>query len=221
MHIGLIGGIGPAATEFYYRSLVKAHADSAQPLELTIAHADSTVLINNLLSNSARAQAEIFSTHLKQLAAAGAEIAALTSIAGHFCLSELEQISPLPLVSALTAVEVALKGKRLNRVGLLGTSAAMRTELYGMVSGVEFVLPQEPDLNRVGHEYIAMAKAQRATDEQRQLFFDVGARLCSEQGAQIVVLAGTDMFLAFENQRLSFERMDCAEVHIQALSALA
>ena len=221
MHIGLIGGIGPAATEFYYRGLVEAHAGSVQPLELTIVHADTAVLVNNLTSNSARAQAEIFSRHIEQLAGAGAEIAAVTSIAGHFCLSELEEISPLPLVSALTTVEAELKHKGLSRVGLLGTRVAMETRLYGMVSGVEFVLPQKQDLNMVGREYIAMAKAQRATDEQRQLFFDVGGRLCSEQGAEIVVLAGTDMFLAFENQRLSFERMDCAKVHIQALSALA
>jgi aspartate racemase len=37
MHIGLIGGIGPAATEFYYRGLIDRHAKSGTRLELTIA----------------------------------------------------------------------------------------------------------------------------------------------------------------------------------------
>jgi aspartate racemase len=40
MHLGLIGGIGPAATEFYYRHLVHAHAAAGRPLELTIAQAE-------------------------------------------------------------------------------------------------------------------------------------------------------------------------------------
>ena len=40
MHIGLIGGIGPAATEFYYRNLVRAHAAANRAMELTIVHAD-------------------------------------------------------------------------------------------------------------------------------------------------------------------------------------
>jgi len=40
MHIGLIGGIGPAATDFYYRGLVDRHAAAGIPLECTIAHAD-------------------------------------------------------------------------------------------------------------------------------------------------------------------------------------
>ena len=39
MHIGLIGGIGPAATEFYYRGLIDRHAKSGTRLELTIANA--------------------------------------------------------------------------------------------------------------------------------------------------------------------------------------
>jgi aspartate racemase len=36
MHVGLIGGIGPAATEFYHRNLVRAPAAANCALELTI-----------------------------------------------------------------------------------------------------------------------------------------------------------------------------------------
>ena len=44
MHIGLIGGIGPAATEFYYRALVKLYAQAERRLELTIVNADALEL---------------------------------------------------------------------------------------------------------------------------------------------------------------------------------
>jgi aspartate racemase len=50
MHIGLVGGIGPAATDFYYRRLVAAFASKKAPLELTIAHADTPTLLKNLAS---------------------------------------------------------------------------------------------------------------------------------------------------------------------------
>ena len=36
MHVGLIGGIGPAATEHYYRGLIERHAKSNTTLDLTI-----------------------------------------------------------------------------------------------------------------------------------------------------------------------------------------
>jgi aspartate racemase len=39
MHIGLIVGIGPAATDFYYRYLIAAFARAGRDLDLTMAHA--------------------------------------------------------------------------------------------------------------------------------------------------------------------------------------
>jgi len=42
MQIGLIGGIGPSATDFYYRRLIATFTARKSPLELTIAHADNT-----------------------------------------------------------------------------------------------------------------------------------------------------------------------------------
>lgn len=44
MHIGLIVGIGPAATDYYYRYLISALARAGQDLALTMAHADTRTL---------------------------------------------------------------------------------------------------------------------------------------------------------------------------------
>jgi aspartate racemase len=48
MHIGLIGGIGPAATDFYYRRLISIFASRKAALDLTIVHADTPTLLDNL-----------------------------------------------------------------------------------------------------------------------------------------------------------------------------
>ena len=45
MHVGLIGGIRPAATDYYYRGLIRAMAARGLPLDLTIAHADAEALL--------------------------------------------------------------------------------------------------------------------------------------------------------------------------------
>ena len=221
MHIGLIGGIGPAATEFYYRGLVQNHPPEASALELTIAHADMAALRRNLVDDLRADQAQIFCTHIEQLAAAGAEAAAVTAIAGHFCYQELAAISPLPLVSALNTLVEEIENRGIRRVGLLGSHVAMETELYGSLADFEIVAPAVEDLINVGEEYFAMADAQQANATQRELFFRVGAELCREQQAEVVVLAGTDLFLAFAGQDPGFPVIDSAEVHIKALSHLA
>jgi len=48
MHIGLIGGIGPAATDFYHRGLIERHHAANIPLDLTIAYADVRTMSRNL-----------------------------------------------------------------------------------------------------------------------------------------------------------------------------
>jgi len=80
MHIGLIGGIGPAATEFYYRGLSDRHAKSGTRLELTIANAEVRDFVRNLANKDAHKQAEIFAALILRLKAAGAQLAAVTSI---------------------------------------------------------------------------------------------------------------------------------------------
>lgn len=219
MHIGLIGGIGPAATGFYYRGLVRRQAET--PLELTIAHADMNVLLPNMAADAREAQARVFRVHVEQLAGAGAQVAAVTSIAGHFCFRELQAVSPLPLVSALTAVAEDLDRRGVARVGLLGSASVMATALYGALADFHVVLPRGESLTMVGREYLAMAAAQQATPAQQTLFFDAGAELCAEQGAELVLLAGTDLFLAFDGADPGFPVVDSAVAHIDALARVA
>jgi len=103
MHLGLIGGIGPAATELYYRGLVQAHETATQPLELTLVQADLRELVRNMTEHAAERQTQAFLRLARRLYAAGAEVVAITSIAGHFCLREFERVSPLPIIRGVAA----------------------------------------------------------------------------------------------------------------------
>jgi aspartate racemase len=62
-----------------------------------------------------------------------------------------------------------------------------------------------------------MAASGQADDQQRELLFSVGNDLCRKQGTEAIVLAGTDLFLAFDGHDCGFPTMDCARVHIDAL----
>ena len=170
MHIGLIGGIGPAATEFYYRGLVKAYASADKTMELTIVHADVRALLRNLSNGAAREQAEMFLGFVRRLQAAGADAAAVTSLAGHFCIQELEAMSPLPIINALPEFDKYFAKQKLSRIGLLGTRAAMKSGLYGGITSVEIVLPQGEDLDATHSNYVPMATSGHATDQQRDFF---------------------------------------------------
>ena len=221
MHIGLIGGIGPAATEYYYRGLIEHYARSGIALDLTIAHADVREMARNLANGAAQEQAEIFARLIQRLAAAGAEIAAVTSMGGHFCIRELAAISPLPLLNAIPEVDATIRQRDLKTVGIIGTHTVMESGLYGGITSARIVTPEGAALDQVHEAYVSMATAGHVTETQRGVFFSIGQSLCQARGAEGIVLGGTDLFLAFTGQDCGFAVVDCALVHIEALFRLA
>lgn len=219
MHIGLIGGIGPAATDFYYRGLIDRHARAGTTLDLTIAHAGAREMTGNLAIKDTKAQADIFARLVRRMAAAGAEAAAITSMGGHFCARDLEAISPLPLVNAIPVVNEALRARGLRRVGIIGTRNVMESGLYGGITAVEVVRPEGEKLGQVHDAYVAMAVPGHVTEAQRSLFIEIGAELCRDRGAEAIVLGGTDLFLAFAGHDPGFPVIDCADIHVEAIYA--
>lgn len=218
MHIGLIGGIGPAATDYYYRGLIRALAGTGHDLDVTIAHADSPTLIKHLAVDDQGSQTEIFLRLIDRLVAAGAECVAVTSIAGHFCIEPVIEKTPLPVINLITTVNEEIQKRGLSRVGLLGTKTVMQTGFYGGLSSVEIVIPKGRDLDNVHDDYVEMAMQGDATANHRDTFFRAGAQMCQEQGADAVLLAGTYLFLAFRGETTDFKVIDCAEIHIAALA---
>src|ERR1044072_8391924 len=204
MHIGLIGGIGPAATDFYHRGLIERHHAADIPLELTIAYADVRTMSRNLNEKRPDRQAEIFARLVGRLKGAGAEAAGGTSMGGRF------------FINGLDPVDEAINQRKLGKVGIIGTRVVMASKLYGKITKAEVIAPEGEEFERVQQCYGDMASIGRVTDEQRRTFFEAGRRLAG-RGAEAVLLGGTDLFLAFTGHDCGFPIIDCADVHIDAI----
>jgi aspartate racemase len=221
MHIGLIGGIGPAATDFYYRRLISTFASKNVALELTIAHADAPTLLGNLASSDAAAQVAIFVKLTNRLAAAGAECVAITSIAGHFCIEAFKASSVLPVADMISEVSRAIEQRAFKRIGILGTRKVMETRLYGSLSRVVVVPPIGQDLEDVHQAYVAMAASGVVTEAQGAVFIAASKRLLEESGVEAIMLGGTDLALVFSERDAEFPLIDCAGIHADAITRIA
>ena len=218
MHVGLIGGIGPAATWLYYRGLVAAFQARGAPMDLTIVHAQADDLIRNFNAGDAEAQADIFAALIQRLKDAGCRIAAVTSMGGHFCIEETIAAAPLPLINAIPEVDQGLRERGVKRVGLLGTRRVMATGLYGGLESVEWVSPEGDAMEAVHATYVAIAVPGVCSEEQRAHLFDAGRNLVEKQGAEAILLSGTDLFLAFEEHDPGYPVIDSADIHIAAIA---
>ena len=221
MHIGLIGGIGPAATDFYYRQLISTFASKKAALEATIVHADAATLLRNLESNDAAAQVAIYTRLTNRLVAAGAECVVVTSIAGHFCVDAFKAVSPLPVVDIVSEVRQAIQKRGLKRIGILGTRTVMATRFYGGVTSAEIIAPSGNDLDDVHDAYVTMAASGVVTAEQRAVFTAACQRLLKDRGVEAIMLGGTDLALVFNARTTEFPLVDCAGIHVEAIVRLA
>lgn len=219
MHLGLIGGIGPAATVDYYQRLVQRFRAIDQPLELTIVNADVSVLVDNALAGRKQDQAAIYARHIDQLKGAGADVAAITSLGGHFCFDETVPLSSLPLISAIAPLDDHFATQGIRTIGLLGTEIVMSSRLYGQLKKTASVVADQ-DLDVLGQHYLDMATSGHCSDAQRQVFFDAGAEMI-QRGADVILLGGTDLGLAFDGHDPGFPVIDALDVHVDVLVQLA
>ena len=109
---------------------------------------------------------------------------------------------------------------RMSRYRSGGTNVVMRTRLYGQLAQTEAVVPSG-DLAAIGQTYMDVATAGACTEEQRLALFEAGRRTIEDGGADAVVLAGTDLGLAFDGFDPGYRVIDALNVHVAVLADLA
>ena len=217
MHIGLIGGIGPAATDFYYRRLITAAAAHNRDLDLTIVHADASTLLGNLIKDDHDAQCGIYRKLTNRLAAAGAQNVVVTSIAGHFCIDDFVQMSPLPVIDLIPALAKWIKNKGMQRVGILGTETVMRSGMYGKLAPLDVRAPQGSGLGLVHDAYVTLAQSGQPTEALRDTFLKAGNDMMAN-GAEAILLGGTDLNAILDAESATFPIVDCAGIHLDEIA---
>ncbi len=221
MQIGLIGGIGPAAQDYYTRQLIDLFGQAGSALEMTTVYADTRTLLGNLAADRRAEQAGLFSILTERLALAGAECVAVTSIAGHFCRLEFEAQSVLPVIDMIGAVARDVASQGMERIGILGTQTVMKSGFYGGMLTTTVVSPPESEALKVHDAYVAMASTGTITTEQHRIFDQAARRMIETANVQAILLGGTDLALAFDAATSPFPLIDCAAIHARAIADFA
>lgn len=203
-NLGLIGGLGPGATIHYYQELVKTGAG-----ELLIVHADMKYVLAHVQSGDRTALAAYFARLIERLAAGGAEVAAISAIAPHICIRELESVSALPLINAIEEVKAEIRSRGYRKVALFGTRFVVQSRLFGMLDGIEVIVPEQ--VETIHHTYMQIVNG--GTTGRAIL-----SQIAKDLPVDAIVLAGTDLSLVFDERNIDFPCVDCAKVHVQSIA---
>ncbi len=214
--LGLIGGLGLGATVHYYRALVSAHEKAARIPRLLIAHADVQRVYAAVTAKDFDGLARYLAGFVTELAAGGAEVTAIVAATPHICADRLVALSPLPFVNMLTEVAAAVRARGLKRVALLGTRFTIESRMFGCLDDTEVVMPQADEIERI-HRIYSDFVAGRGSDTQAEELRKLAQTFVARDGAQAVLIAGTDLSTVFTEGNAGFPMIDCASVHIGAI----
>jgi aspartate racemase len=214
--LGLIGGLGPGATIHYYRELIAAHQAQGRIPRLLIAHADVNRALALAGARDFTGLARYLAGLIESMAAGGAELTAMVAVTPHICAEQLVALSPLPLVDMVAEVANAVHARNLKRIALLGTRFTIETRMFGRLGDVEVVMPRPDEIDQIHNTYVDIVGG-RGSAEQIANVRKLAHTFIARDGAEAVLMAGTDFSLVFNESNIDFPTIDCARVHIDAI----
>lgn len=224
--VGVLGGMGPAATADFFAKLVRATpAGSDQEHLRTLIWSDSSVpdRTDALLSNGPSPLPRLLEG-VRLLESAGATLIAMPCSTAHAFLPELRLASPVFILSMIdiTVHRLRRSTPSVTVAGLLATTGTLVTGLYqdGLkAQGIDTVVPAPLLQQRCVMRAVRLAKAGKLDAAAQALAPAV--RSVAVAGAQIVVAACTELPLLLGDQAESLPVFDPTTALAQDVVALA
>ncbi|MFA9378751.1 MAG: aspartate/glutamate racemase family protein [Lachnotalea sp.] len=221
--LGLVGGMGPESTIPYYHDIVygvQKKVDGNYFPNLTIESVNVFKVLELCKEEKFEELIDYLLLAVNNLAASGAEFAALTANTPHIVFNELQEKSPIPLVSIIDAVYIEAKARSLVKIGLLGTIFTMTGAFYKepfIRGGIEIITPNEREMTLINEKISSELEFGIVKDETLELFQKIIERLKQENGIQAVILGCTELPLLLNDSVSPVPCLDTLHIHVEAL----
>ncbi|MFC4025028.1 aspartate/glutamate racemase family protein [Oceanobacillus longus] len=133
--IGILGGMGPAATVELFNRIVNNTAAKYDKEHV------NTIIINDpqipdrteYILGEGESPIPKLKENIMKLHLAGAEYIAIPCMTAHTFISELQQSSPIPIINAIELIDRYLEETypNVHTVGLLATTGSIKSGVYG------------------------------------------------------------------------------------------
>ncbi len=224
--LGLIGGTGPESTIEYYKGIeygVQQKSGRGYFPNLTIESLSVFDVLGFCEKQDYAGLTEYLLKGVCNLAAAGAQYAALTGITPHIVFDELSQASPIPLISMVDTARDYAVANDYKKICLLGTLPTMNGVFFQnsfAKRGIEVVTPNAEEKNYIGTKIETELEFGKVLPETQRAFKEIAERIIREEQVQAVVLGCTELPLVFGGAELPVPYIDVMQVHIKALVEL-
>ena len=225
--LGIVGGIGPASTIEYYKSInegyqqrVQSKVKSGENPEMVIDSLNLAVAYELVEKKDWKNFADLFVNSIQNLANAGAEIAAMSANTAHIVFDEVSARSPIPVVGLVDETCKHAKAKGCKKIIVFGTGFTMKSGMYEKKCtnyGIEAIVPNETD-QQVIHDIIFPNLVSGVVIESdRAAIKKIAEEMLQKHQADALALACTELPLLLKPGDLDIVLLDTTKIHIDAI----
>ncbi len=219
--LGLIGGMSWESTLLYYQTLnreVGRRRGALHSAPLHLVSLDFEEIASRQRSGDWPAMAEILCDAARKLERAGAQVVLIASNTMHRVAGPVQAAISVPLLHIVDVTAHAVRAAGLRRVALLGTRFTMEQPFYVerlADLGLACLVPAEDDRAEV-HRIIFDELCKGVVRPEARARLAAIANRLKQAGAEAVVLACTELTLAFRPEDVAMPVFDTTELHALA-----
>jgi len=221
--IGIVGGLGPEATLYYYRTLMDlCYADQAlegNTPEVVIYSLNLEECRKIMEEGRWPEMVDILLGAFSSLFQAGADFGLIAANTPHMVFDEINDKSPIPLLSIVEETCKAVVNKGLRKVGLLGTLTTMGSRFYADVFDKRHVTLESPKkeeqifiYDKIVHELGVGI----VLEETRKQFLEIAGGMIKDQHIEGLILGCTEIPLLLGKQKFDIPFFDTSKIHAKA-----
>ena len=224
--IGIVGGLGPESTLYYYRIFIDL---CRQIDELEVGYPELVIYSVNMREIiKLRDDGQEDAAQLKLLEAidslhkAGADFAIIACNAMHQYYDEIAPKSTIPLMSIVEEACKEVVRLGLTKVGLFGAAPTMKSGFYQKVfaeNGIAIVVPSDEEQAYISGKVVAELAHGVFLDETRDEYLKIARRMKDEQSIQGLILGCTEIPLLLtksQQEELGIPLFDTSLIHMRA-----
>ncbi len=216
--IGIIGGMGPAATARLFQLIIDHTEAKSDNEHIRIVIDNDTRIPDRTKAILEHSDAPVpYMVHAgKGLAAQGADFLIVPCVTSHYFYNSVQEQLSVPILSMIDVVVKKCAALGLRSVGILATTGTCNTKIFDAKmkeKGIAVLYPNEEEQRLVMDIIYNQVKAGKPIHTE---FLKPCLERMYEEGAQSFILGCTELPLAFRNGDYGYSYIDVLEALAEA-----
>lgn len=217
--LGVIGGLGPAASSFFYNRMIehtKANCDQEHIDMVILSHASIPDRTKAIETGESKELISLLQKDVSTLEKLGVANIAIPCNTSHYFLDDIQSATKVPIINMIhESVKYAIDANGATRIGIMATDGTIDTGLYHKECekmGIEAVSPSPKRQRDVMHLIYEEIKCGKTGNVDR--FNGVTYEL-KEMGCDSIILACTELSVFKEYHEIPDICVDAMDILIK------